>query len=124
MNRTIVDANVILRYLLDDNELLARKAARILEDQSTLAPLEVICEVVYVLEGVYRVGRQEIYEALVQLFDRVDIISSCTGVLFEGLSAYRKTSLDFVDCLLIGYRRVENYTVETFDKRLQKQLKL
>ena len=122
MKRRIVDANVILRYLLNDSKKMSQKAEEILEEGSIFLPFEVVCEIVYVLEGVYDVGRDEIFETFTRLFDTIDITAHYPGVLFEGLNTYRKTSLDFVDCLLCGYKRVENLTVETFDKKLIKQL--
>ncbi|QSQ10284.1 hypothetical protein H0A61_02685 [Koleobacter methoxysyntrophicus] len=48
----IVDANIVLRYLLDDAEELSEKAAEILENNEVFLPNEVIAEVVYVLEKV------------------------------------------------------------------------
>jgi len=48
----LIDANIILRYLL--------KAADIIESQEVNAPIEVICEVVYVLLKVYQIPKQEI----------------------------------------------------------------
>lgn len=51
----IADANVILRYLLNDNEELSDKAVKIIEDNEVLLPNEVIAEVVYVLDKVYNV---------------------------------------------------------------------
>lgn len=52
---SIVDANIILRYLLDDHADLSPKAAEILEQQTVTMPIEVACEVVYVLQKVYAV---------------------------------------------------------------------
>lgn len=48
----IVDANIILRYLLEDIPELAEKAAEILENNEIFIPNEVFAEVVYVLEKV------------------------------------------------------------------------
>lgn len=56
----IVDANIILRYLLNDTEELAEKAADIIENNKVLVPNEVIAEIVYVLEKVYKVKNDEI----------------------------------------------------------------
>lgn len=50
---SIVDANVILRYILDDHPELSTAAAAILEQQTVILPIEVACEVVYVLQKVY-----------------------------------------------------------------------
>ncbi|KAA6299836.1 MAG: hypothetical protein EZS26_004027 [Candidatus Ordinivivax streblomastigis] len=36
---------------------------------------------------------------------------------------YAATNLDFVDCLLIGYEKIKNYSVFSFDKALNKRLK-
>lgn len=51
----IVDANIILRYLLNDIDDLADKAANIVENNLVFSPNEVIAEIVYVLEKVYKV---------------------------------------------------------------------
>jgi predicted nucleic acid-binding protein len=47
---SLVDANVVLRYLLDDHVELSAKAQEILEQQVVTLPMEVACEVVYVLQ--------------------------------------------------------------------------
>jgi predicted nucleic-acid-binding protein len=57
---SVVDANIILRYLLDDHAELSPKAAEILEQQTVTLPIEVAYEVVYVLQKVYAVDRQDI----------------------------------------------------------------
>jgi predicted nucleic-acid-binding protein len=57
---SVVDANIILRYLLDDHAELSPKAAEILEQQTVTLPIEVACEVVYVLQKVYAVDRHDI----------------------------------------------------------------
>lgn len=54
-----VDANVILRYVLDDDPQFAEKAARILEQEQVHVPFEVMAEVVYVMQGVYKASRQD-----------------------------------------------------------------
>ena len=61
---SLVDANVVLRYLLDDHAELSPKAAEILERHAVTLPVEVGCEVVYVLQKVYAVERREIQRLL------------------------------------------------------------
>lgn len=48
----IVDANIILRYLLFDNIELAEKASEIIENNKVFIPFEVAAEIVYVLDKV------------------------------------------------------------------------
>ena len=69
MARKLVDANVILRYLLRDDENLFQKASEVLEKARTggekVVVLEsVLTECVYVLLKIYRVGRSTIAEKL------------------------------------------------------------
>ncbi len=65
----IVDANVVLRYLLNDTEPLAEKATEILENNEVFVPTEVIAEIVYVLEGIYQVKRETIASTLIDFFN-------------------------------------------------------
>ena len=48
----IADANIVLRYVLNDHTELSMRAAEILEYHDVVVPVEVICEVVYVLQKV------------------------------------------------------------------------
>ena len=64
----IVDANIVLRYLLIDNVEMAEKAAEIIENNNVFLPFEVVAEVVYVLEKVYQIERTEICRSIKELF--------------------------------------------------------
>lgn len=46
----IVDANIILRYLLNDHEILSEEATAIIENNKVFIPNEVIAEVVLFLK--------------------------------------------------------------------------
>ena len=94
------DANMILRYLLNDNEQMAEKAEQYLDAGNVWVTIEVIAEVVYVLKGVYSLGRD--------------------NVLLLALDTYAERNLDFVDCVLYSYHAVKNVEIATFDKKLLK----
>ena len=47
----MLDANMILRYLLNDNQEMADRAERYLEDGDVIVTIEVVAEVVYVLKA-------------------------------------------------------------------------
>lgn len=114
----IADANIILRYLLNDNEELSEKATMIIENNEILLPNEVIAEIVYVLEKVYGVKNEEISDVLLELFRYTDIVVNDIEVLEEAFLLFRKRRLDFVDTLLYAYNKVKGYEVYTFDKKL------
>lgn len=116
----IVDANIILRYLLDDDPQFTAKATEIIERETVHAPFEVIAEIVYVMQGVYNVPRIEICSTLGQFIELPNISTNNSPVLTEALRLYAQKGLDFVDALLCAYHRVDGHLIETFDKKLKK----
>lgn len=118
----IIDANIILRYLLNDHDELSAKAATIIEDNEVLLPNEIIAEVVYVLEKVYNVKNEDICDTLLALFKYKNFTVDDFEVLEEALLLFSRRRLDFVDTLLYAYNKVKGYQVFTFDKKLKKLL--
>ena len=115
----ILDANVILRYLLKDIPEKAEEAkAVILAGASVTA--EVLAEVVYVLAGVYQADRTMIADALEAFIQEVDIPHK--AALRYAFRLYKTKRLDFVDCVLAGYHHVDGTEIMTFDKKLGKTL--
>ncbi len=118
----LVDANIVLRYVLNDHPQLSQQAADILERQMVIVPMEVVCEVVFVLQKVYRVSRDEIRKKLCDLLDESLISVEKPDVLRQALQTYATSSLDIVDTLLWAYAVVEQQQVLTFDEQLRKYL--
>ena len=80
--------------------------------------IEVIAEVVYVLKGVYALERDRIAGTLKAFLELVDCRQK--DVLRAALDAYGEHNLDFVDCVLYAYHKVEGAKIATFDKKLLK----
>ncbi len=118
----IVDANIILRYLLNDHADFHERAAVIIESQNVLIPFEVVAEVVYVLEKLYGVPRNAIKVSLSMLVSCENISVNDKDVLEVALLIFSKKNIDFVDALLLGYNHVKKYRVHSFDKSLNKLL--
>ena len=93
--RRLIDANVILRYLLKDHHKMS-------------------------LRGIYKIGRSEVGETLIEFLDEVAIEHQ--DVVCAALALYSKTSLDFVDCILIARHKVLGDKIGSFDKKLNKML--
>lgn len=66
-------------------------------------PVEVLCEVIYVLENVYYVNRTEIRDTLVDLIQQPKISLHELATIFCAFDLYKDSRFDFVDCLLFGY---------------------
>jgi predicted nucleic-acid-binding protein len=111
-----VDANVVLRYILDDHEELSPAAKAIVE----AGDIFVTTEVVYVLAGVYEVNRGDVKKSVNAFISDSDCGLVSRAVIETSLDIYSERSLDFVDCVLAAYAAVDGAEVETFDRKLQK----
>ncbi len=118
----IADANIILRYILNDHEILSAKAAEIIENNRVNLPIEVACEVVFVLQKVYQVEREKIQEVLSHLIEEDLVGLEKPELLLKALEVYSETKFDFVDCLLVSYCEVYQESIFTFDKKLENHL--
>ena len=117
----IIDANIILRYLLGDSPEMSVKAREIiLSGVQTTA--EVIAEVVYVLKGVYHAERRDIADAVGGFLREISV--SHKAALEYAFKLYGETKLDFVDCILAGYHFTESVDILTFDKKLNHTISL
>ena len=119
----LIDTNVILRYVLEDNEELFEEAEKII-DQGGFAVPEVIAEVVYVLTKVYGIEKPDVCSTLRDLMDDIEITGSDSAneVMLEAISIYEQRALDFVDCILIARNHILGDEVLSFDEKLNKQL--
>lgn len=118
-NMQLIDANVIIRCILNDCPEMTAKAVEIIDAGAYTKP-EILAEVVYVLQKVYSVQRPEIRNMLNKILEVVSC-SEKECVIFA-MDLYASVSLDFVDCLLIAYHKVNNENIFSFDKKLNKHL--
>lgn len=120
-NDCLLDANAVLRYLLRDNEEQFQQVKLIVRKRRCYITLEILAEVCYVLDGVYRVTREDIINIFQKLNNDVVILNA--DVLLRGLDIFDKApKLDFVDCLLYGYKLEKGIDIVTFDQKLLKRL--
>ena len=118
--RRLVDANVIIRYLLGDVPAQAEKARDAINGGVFLGD-GVLAEVVYVLGGHYGMPRNRISPLLIELLDEVGSQNPLVGK--RALEIFqKKPKLDFIDCLLAASKQIEGDEILTFDKDLLKYL--
>jgi len=116
----IVDTNVILRFLLQDDEKQSPESLRIIESGEIFIPNEVFVEVIYVLSSVYKFTKEDIYDVVQVLLNEDNVIFQDNDIIDVAISTYANERLDIVDCMLYAYKKCENYAIETFDKRLKR----
>lgn len=116
---TLLDANAVLRHLLDDIPEQADETTKAIESGAEVTP-EVIAECVYVLTGVYDLDRSEISESLGAFLGEV----SCKRklIMTSALKTFANSKMDFVDCILIAMNKLTGQPVLTFDKKLSRMI--
>jgi predicted nucleic-acid-binding protein len=117
-----IDTNIILRYLLKDDEILSQKASEIIDNNDIYITNEVIIEACYVLHKLYNVEKDVIYSLIIELLAQDEIKFSNRATIYETFKAYANNNLDIVDCLLYAYKSVEGKEIKTFDKKLENLL--
>lgn len=117
--KKVCDANVVLRYLMHDDEEMYKKADKIIK-MSPNVPLLVLSEVIYVLKGIYRIPREEITNSLIALSN--ETIYEDNDLVLLALNIFKKYNLDFVDCYLFARKQLYDDEVITFDKKLNNKL--
>jgi len=119
-----LDTNVLVRFLVRDDEKQSRQAKRLIEgavkrdDQLSVSDI-VMCETVGVLSSAYGFTRAEIVDALAGLVRARNLVFTSTDRLARALDAYRHGKGDFADYLIRELSRAAGAdTVATFDRAL------
>lgn len=81
---------------------------------------EILAEVVYVLEKVYKIDRQEISKILLMFINKSNLFFRDQSIISMALSNYAKFKIDFIDSVLLAYSYNKINTIHTFDKKLKK----
>jgi predicted nucleic-acid-binding protein len=118
----IVDANIVLRLILNDHREMVEKARTKLQTNTFSIKREVIAEVVYVLAGVYKTDRQNVGKAIFGVLDTEGIVVESEDAVRYAINTYQTQALDFVDCMLYAYQNIEGEDIFTFDQKLQRLL--
>ncbi len=119
---TLIDANIILRYLLNDHAEMSVKAKDILTGGPVHILTQVVAETIYVLGGVYGVKRPDITAALHKVIALPTVQLENSEVVIMAIDEFAASKLDFVDLLLYANHQITGLPVETFDKALKRLL--
>jgi len=125
MKQVLLDANVILRFLRNDDPKqspLAKKLFAAANDGKLtllLTPVT-LAEVFYAFRSSYKMGRKEI-AALLQDLLRTGILEVAEiDVLMDALSRVETANVDFGDALLAAESAADDIPVASFDTDFDK----
>ena len=98
-----VDTNVLLRYLLRDDEAQAERSRRLFEREERILVTDVVlAESVWTLIGRrYRASKADVVAVLEKLLQEPNVRFEDDEVIWSALQAYRQTATDFADALIV-----------------------
>lgn len=122
-----VDTNILVRLLVKDDEAQTRTVASLFKRLSATAETAyvsdvVLCEVVWVLQACYKLGRKQIAGALSQLLAARQLKFDSSDRLSRALASFEKGRGDLADYVIREHARSGDCDcVVTFDKALHKE---
>jgi predicted nucleic-acid-binding protein len=119
-----LDTNILVRYLTEDDPRQAAAAVKEIEgagkkgEKLVVQPL-VLCELAWVLESAYDVGKKELLDVLERILRTAQFEIPGKDLVWRSLADYRAGRGDFSDHLLGRLNEDEGATVTiTFDRAL------
>jgi len=121
-----IDTNILVRFLVGDDELQAQKVYKIFKKAESskdelYVPLLVILELTWVLESVYEIPREEIVDSIRELLLMPILKFEHQAALQQFTQVAQGNKYDLSD-LIIAYSAKEQgcESVITFDKKASK----
>ena len=125
MRELILDANVLVRFLVQDVPQQARAARKLVEQAESGALLLVvdpmiIAETVYVLTSFYKKPRETVADALMAFVQSDGVSVADESRLVDALRRFQRSSVDFADAWLAATAAETHREVASFDRDLDR----
>ena len=121
-----IDTNVLVRFLLRDDEAQFQKANKLIQREVTagrgvLVSQLVLLETEWVLRSRYGFSKIQLLEVIASLLDTRDIQLEVEESVEEAIYQWKDANADFADCLIAArHRRLGCSATATFDARVVK----
>lgn len=122
---SVVDTNVILRWLLKDNAELSPKAIAFWETIAAgrgeaILIEAVLVECVFVLSKLYSAPRPLVVAKLLDVVLLSGVIAEHRSAWVEALRLYEQQAISFPDALVLAHAAARKAGVISFDEKLNK----
>ncbi|MDD9337157.1 MAG: type II toxin-antitoxin system VapC family toxin [Rickettsiaceae bacterium] len=100
-----VDTNVLIRYLIQDDEVQSSKATKLIEQYSGISGSIfinniVVCEIIWVLGRGYKYSKNQIINVLKEIFATIEFRFEDHKTLSLTVREYENCNTDFADILI------------------------
>lgn len=124
-NTTVLDTNVILRYLLNDHPQHFQRAQTFMADvisgkTTVYIPDSVLAECVYVLLKVYKIPKLKVCEVLAGILSYTGISQVNREILINSLQLFAEHNVDVVDAIVHATAKQQDWDVFSFDQDMKK----
>ena len=118
-----IDTNIIVRALVDDDEVQSPAAKRLLDGLTPENPgfvcREVVLELVWALESIYNFPRITISTAILKLISTGDFVVENDHAMTHAVYRYMQGGVDFADLMILASADHQRATpLYTFDRKL------
>ena len=122
---TVLDTNVILRFLLNDHPAHFQRAQAFMTDVisgkiTVYIPDSVLAECVYVLLKVYKVPKAKTCEVLTDLISYAGINHLNRDILIHSLQLFAAHNVDVVDAIVHATGKQQDWDVFSFNQDMRK----
>lgn len=125
MRELILDANVLVRFLVQDAPEQAQAASKLVrraesgEIRLIIDPM-IIAETVYVLTSFYHRPREAVADALLAFVQSEGIAGSEVTRIVDALGRFKRTPVDYADAWLAASGAESRREVASFDRDLDR----
>jgi predicted nucleic acid-binding protein len=125
MKDLLLDANVLVRFFVQDNPRQGAAATALFEQAERgevtlhLEPL-VLAEAVYVLMGTYERSRSEVVNVLLAVLQNAGIETLEEGTVIDALRRFAAFNVDFSDAWMAARAAQSGHAVASFDRDFDK----
>ena len=122
---SLIDTNIIIRFLVADNEEQFKIAKDIFFEIEKSQKIVIILDVVFmeaffVLTKLYQLPKSEVLNDLKSILDLDGVVNSDKVILNEVFNLIENQNIDFVDALLCAKSKLQGFEKISFDKDLKK----
>ena len=121
----IVDANIIIRFLLNDHPKLSQLATSLFSKaQKKLIKIYldevILAEVIWTLSSFYKIKKADLIDNIEKFISQDWIVNTKKKSMLKALYLYKSANLDYIDCWIFVVSQALKFKLETFDKNLRR----
>ena len=125
MKELLLDANVLIRFLVQDDPKQSPATTTLLEraeKREFLLHLDcmAVAETAYVLIGRYRRSRTDVVNALLTIIQNAGVETADARIVTDALQRFAATNVDFADAWLAARAAHWGHGVASFDRDLDR----